>query len=69
MSSNLVLDISAYSQLKKGHPAMIKMLASHKGSITVPVVVVAELMYGFKKGTKQKENTLTLEHFFWRTKR
>lgn len=41
----------------------VKKTIENAGQVFIPAFVIAELLYGFKKGTKEKENKLLLESF------
>ena len=58
----LVLDTSAYSGFRRGHPAALDLVAS-AAVITVPVVVIGELEAGFEVGRRTAENRLVLAEF------
>lgn len=62
MSSNLIFDTSAYSNLRKGSAALEQLLAGAAG-LSVPVAVIAELEYGFMNGNDYSKNYRELEHF------
>lgn len=59
---DLVLDTSAYSELRRGNKDFITLVKKTR-YIFVPMFVVAELAFGFKNGSKYKENHLELEKF------
>lgn len=59
---HVVLDTSAYSGFRKGHPAALDLVAS-AAVITVPVVVIGELEAGFELGRRTAENRLVLTEF------
>lgn len=59
---HLVLDTSAYSNFRRGHPGAVDLLVS-AAVITVPVVVVGELEAGFELGSRRGENRLALTEF------
>jgi tRNA(fMet)-specific endonuclease VapC len=58
----LVLDTSAYSQLRRGHEAVLDLLAA-AGAVLVPATVLGELEAGFELGRRDKENRLALAEF------
>jgi len=60
--SRLVLDTSAYSQLRHGHDAVLDAVAA-AGAVLLPVTVLGELEAGFNLGTRAKENYTTLAEF------
>ena len=55
----LVLDTSAYSHLRKGHPQVLASLtdAVH---VSLPVVVLGELEAAFERGSRTAENRRVL---------
>lgn len=61
-SMNFVFDTTAYSELLRGHAQVAKILLTAV-EIYVPNVVLAELEYGFRLGTKQLENSKLLNRF------
>ena len=58
----LVLDTSAYSHFRHGHPAVLDFVAG-AGVVIIPVTVLGELEAGFELGTRPKENRVVLEQF------
>ena len=56
------LDTNAYSHLRKGNPALQKLL-DECDEILVPAAVYAELMYGFLRGSRFGENEALLHEF------
>ena len=52
----LVLDTNIYCDYAEGIPAVVNTLADYGSQIYLPVVVVAELSFGFMKGTRSREN-------------
>lgn len=58
----ILLDTNAYSALMNSDEK-VKKIIENTGQIFMPAFVIAELLYGFKKGTKEKENKLLLESF------
>ena len=61
MSRNL-LDTSAYSAFKRGHPGIQRALQEAE-EICVPAIAIGELHAGFRGGTKEKENRHELRKF------
>lgn len=59
---HVVLDTSAYSVFRRGHPAALDLVAS-AAVITVPIVVIGELEAGFEVGRRTAENRLALTEF------
>jgi tRNA(fMet)-specific endonuclease VapC len=58
----IVLDTSAYSYLRSGHPDVLSLLA-RSPLIYLPVVVIGELEAAFRQGTKLAENQAMLADF------
>ena len=58
----LVLDTSAYSHFRAGHPQMLDQLA-RAGAVIIPVTVLGELEAAFQLGRRVRENRLTLAKF------
>jgi tRNA(fMet)-specific endonuclease VapC len=59
---SLVLDTSAYSQLRRGDSAAIDRLAD-ASIVLVPTVVIGELQAGFALGERMADNAALLEEF------
>jgi predicted nucleic acid-binding protein len=60
--ARLVLDTSAYSRFRAGHPAVLDLLAA-ADVVLVPVTVLGELEAGFELGTRARENRAVLASF------
>ncbi len=58
----LVLDTSAYSHFRAGHPEVIDQLAQAT-AVVIPVTVLGELEAAFQLGRRAPENRLTLAEF------
>lgn len=58
----LALDTNAYTALSHGNVDLTDELRRAE-AVGLPVVVLAELWFGFLNGTKLRENTATLERF------
>ena len=58
----MVLDTSAYSQLRYGHEIVLDTLAA-AGSVLMPATVLGELEGAFELGERSKENRLALSEF------
>ncbi len=58
----LALDTSAYTALSHGDVDLANELPRAE-AVGLPVVVLAELWFGFLNGSKLRENTATLERF------
>lgn len=56
----LVLDTTAYSHLRAGHPGVLDTVA-RADIVVLSVVVLAELEAGFRLGTRARENRESLE--------
>lgn len=57
-----LFDTTTYSHLLKGHKVVADVLKDAE-AILLPNVVMAELRYGFRLGTKQEENERLLARF------
>ena len=60
--TRLVLDSSAYSHLRRGHPAVLDAVAAVR-NVLVPVTVLGELEAAFDLGSRTKENRAALAEF------
>jgi tRNA(fMet)-specific endonuclease VapC len=60
--STLMLDTSAYSAFKRGHPEAIDALRQ-ASSILMPSIVLGELLAGFEVGGRREENRRELVEF------
>jgi tRNA(fMet)-specific endonuclease VapC len=58
----LVLDTNAYSRLLLGDQA-VKEALNQAEKTFVPLFVIAELLFGFKNGSREEENRKTLNQF------
>ena len=58
----LVLDTSAYSHFRAGHPQVLDQLAQ-AAAIVLPVTVLGELEAAFQLGRRALENRVTLAEF------
>lgn len=58
----LVLDTSAYSHFRAGHPEMLDQLAQAT-AVVIPVTVLGELEAAFQLGRRARENRVTLAEF------
>lgn len=58
----LVLDTSAYSQLRAGHPEVLDQIATAT-SVLIPTIVLGELEAAFRRGSRYKQNVIGLEEF------
>ena len=66
LSRRVVLDTSAYSHFRAGHPALHERL-NGAAEIIVPTVVLGELHAGFRGGARFLDNEATLERFLEET--
>jgi len=57
----LVLDTNIYCDFAEGIPAVVNTLAELGEELYLPTIVIAELTYGFSKGTKQEYNEKKLQ--------
>lgn len=60
--SRVVLDTSAYSWFRRGHPEVLEHLRS-ADMVLVPAAVVAELLAGFRCGSRYEDNAQRLSSF------
>ncbi len=58
----MVLDTNAYSALARGLPQIVQIVAN-TFALNIPLPVIAELRYGFKKGSKPEFNENNLQKF------
>lgn len=58
----LVLDTSAYSHFRAGHPQVLDLLAA-AATVVIPATVLGELEAAFQLGRRARENRLTLAEF------
>lgn len=59
---NLVLDTCAYSGLMRGDPRFSKAVRAAE-SLVLPATVLGELLYGFRLGSRNRENREQLDSF------
>jgi tRNA(fMet)-specific endonuclease VapC len=57
-----VLDATAYSELLRGHNQVAEIIKTAE-ELLVPQVVIAELRYGFRLGSRLSENERLLSRF------
>jgi tRNA(fMet)-specific endonuclease VapC len=55
----LVLDTSAYTHLRAGHPRILDLVAEAE-SVLLPTIVIGELEAGFVLGRRERENRTLL---------
>ena len=58
----LILDTNAYSAFRRGHPGMVSRVGEAEG-LGLSVVVLGELLSGFRSGNKFESNILALDLF------
>jgi len=58
----LLLDSNAYSNLKRGHPPIVELVRGSE-EVLLPLVVVGELLYGFRNGSQLGRNVGELQAF------
>lgn len=62
MDGVILLDTSAYTALRKGHPGVAgKVRGARK--VLFSLIVLGELEYGFRHGSRYRENRRELESF------
>jgi len=61
-ASKVVLDTSAYSQLRAGHSEILDLVAGAE-SVVLPVTVIGELYGAFELGRRTRENHWALASF------
>jgi predicted nucleic acid-binding protein len=57
----LVLDTNIYCDFAEGLPDVVDLIAEFGDEIYLPTVVIAELTYGFMKGTRLEQNERKLQ--------
>lgn len=62
MDLKLLLDTNAYTALLRGHREVLSMIRKAE-SVLMSAVVVGELLYGFRHGSRFEENSARLEAF------
>ena len=58
----LLLDSNAYSHLKRGHPRVAELVRMSE-QVFLSAIVVGELLYGFRKGSRTEQNIRELHAF------
>ena len=58
----LLLDSNAYSHLKRGHPRVAELVRMAE-EVLLSAVVIGELFYGFRKGSRTEQNVQELYAF------
>ncbi len=59
----LVLDTNIYIDFCLGTKEVVDLIATRSTEIFLPVIVLGELFYGFKKGNRGKENEKKFHYF------
>ena len=62
MKLRLVVDTSAYAQMRRGNEDALRTIAGAE-IVIMPAVVLGELEAGFRGGNRYRENALVLEQF------
>lgn len=60
--SRILLDTSAYSAFKRGHPEVVASVRRAR-EILLPITVLGELLAGFEAGTRKQANEEELYRF------
>lgn len=58
----MILDTNAYSALMRGWPSIVAAIAD-ADELCLPLPVVAELRYGFSRGSQRERNESVLDDF------
>ncbi len=58
----ILLDSSAYSHLKRGHRRVAELVRASE-EVLLPLVVIGELLYGFRNGSRLERNVRALHAF------
>ena len=58
----ILLDSNAYSNLKRGHHRIAELVRGSE-EVLVPLVVIGELLYGFRHGSRFDRNVRELHEF------
>lgn len=58
----VLLDSNAYSHLKRGHRRIAEIVRNSE-QVLLPLVVIGELLYGFRNGSRLERNTRELHAF------
>lgn len=62
MARKILLDTNAYAAYRRGDPRVLEALGAAE-RVHVPVFVIAELLYGFKAGSRELQNRRELRDF------
>ncbi|HEY8924838.1 MAG TPA: type II toxin-antitoxin system VapC family toxin, partial [Polyangia bacterium] len=57
-----LLDTNAYAALKRGHDEVARIVRA-SSELAVSMVVVGELLFGFRNGTRYERNAAELDEF------
>ena len=57
-----LLDSNAYSNLKRGHHRIVEIVRNSE-EVLLPLVVIGELLYGFRNGSRPDRNARELHAF------
>lgn len=60
--TKIILDTNAYAALLKGDQQILKLIKEAQ-EVILPAFVIAELLFGFKKGTQTEKNLEILADF------
>ncbi|MCE2424996.1 MAG: hypothetical protein J4F45_07820 [Pseudomonadales bacterium] len=55
----IVLDSNAYSNLKRGHRPVVELVRGAE-EVLLPLIVIGELLYGFRNGSQRQRNVREL---------
>lgn len=58
----ICLDTSGYSAFKRGHERAVELIRRAR-EIVLPATVMGELLAGFKRGGRERENLIELDEF------
>ena len=58
----VLLDTNAYSALRRGHELVTEQVRSSE-EVLLSIVVIGELLFGFRNGSRYDENARALEAF------
>jgi len=58
----ILLDTNAYSALRRGQELVVEQVRRSE-EVLLPMVVVGELLYGFRNGSRYEENARALDAF------
>ena len=58
----ILLDSNAYSSLKRAHEPVVRLVRGSE-EVLLPIVVIGEVLYGFRNGSRLERNTGELQEF------